>query len=87
MSFFHEYFDDSGNKNLRTYSAPIDLSRFDHLNWVISEEDVWEIPEYLLGIKHYPILTKSQIHSLRKADSLEIDAGKLTEWKSGKQSF
>ncbi len=82
MSFFHEYFDDNGNKNLRKYSVPVDLSRFDNLNWVISEEDIWEIPEYLVDVKHYPILTKKQIHSLRKADNLEIDAGKLTEWKN-----
>jgi hypothetical protein len=82
MSFFHEYFDDNGNKNLRKYSAPVDLSIFDHLNWTISEEDIWEIPEYLADAKHYPILTKSQIHRLRKADILEIEAGKLTEWKS-----
>ncbi len=82
MSFFHEYFDDNGNKNLRKYSVPVDLSRFDNLNWITSEEDIWEIPEYLVDVKHYPILTKKQIHSLRKADNLEIDAGKLTEWKN-----
>lgn len=82
MSFFHEYFDDNGNKNLRAYSNPVDLSRFDNLDWATSEEDIWEIPEYLTEIKHHPILTKGQIHSLRKADQLEIDAGKLTEWES-----
>ncbi|OGJ12947.1 hypothetical protein A3K82_01670 [Candidatus Pacearchaeota archaeon RBG_19FT_COMBO_34_9] len=81
MSFFHEYFDDNGSKNLRRYSDPVDLSIFDNLNWITSEKDVWEIPEYLTCVKHYPILTKRQIHSLRKADILEIEAGKLTEWK------
>ncbi len=81
MSFFHEYFDDNGKKNLRSYSLPVDLSKFDHLNWMISEKDVWEISDYLVKVKHFPILTRSQIARLRKADKIEIEAGKLTEWK------
>ena len=84
MSFFHEYFDDNGKKNLRSYSLPVDLSRFDSINWMTSEKDVWEIPDYLAKVKHYPILTRSQIARLRKADKIEIEAGKLTEWKKSK---
>ena len=81
MSFFHEYFDDDGKKNLRSYSAPVDLSRFDHFNWMASEEDIWYIPDYLEKIKHFPILTRSQIAGLRKADRVELDAGDIVEWK------
>ena len=81
MSFFHEYFDDDGKKNLRSYSAPVDLSRFDYLNWMASEEDIWYIPDYLEKIKHFPILTRSQIAGLRKADRVELDAGDIVEWK------
>ena len=81
MSFFHEYFDDNGKKTLRQYSLPVDLSRFDHLNWMASEENVWEIPDYLAKVKHFPMLTRSQIAGLRLADKPEIEAGKITEWK------
>ena len=81
MSFFHEYFDDDGKKNLRNYSLPVDLSRFDHFNWMASEEEVWYIPDYLEKIKHFPILTRSQIAGLRKADKVELDAGDIVEWK------
>src|SRR3989344_5515212 len=28
MSFFHEYFDDKGRKNLRSFSMPINLNKF-----------------------------------------------------------
>ena len=59
----------------------MDLSRFDKLGWAISEEDVWYIPEYLTKIKHFKILNKSQIRSLRKADELEIEAGKIVQEK------
>ena len=82
MSYFHEYFDDKGRKNLRSYSLPVNLSRFDNLGWMTSEKEVWYIPDYLTKLKHFSILNKSQIHQLRKADEIEIKAGKLVEWKS-----
>ena len=82
MSFFHEYFDDKGRKNLRSYSNPVDLSRFDNLNWTTSEEDVWFIPDFLIKVKHYKILNRKQIQNLRKADKIEIEIGKVTEWKN-----
>lgn len=81
MSFFHEYFDDKGRKNLRSYSDPVDLSKFDHLDWTTAKEDVWFIPDYLVKVKHYKILDNKQIQNLRKADKIEIEIGKVTEWK------
>ncbi|MBU0958765.1 MAG: hypothetical protein KKB31_02345 [Nanoarchaeota archaeon] len=81
MSYFHEYFDDKGRKNLRAYSLPVNLSRFDGIGWMITEDEVWEIPEFLAEVKHFPILIKSQIHCLRRADAVEIEAGKIVEWK------
>lgn len=81
MSFFHEYFIDDGRKTLRTFSMPVDLSRFDNRGWMTSEEEVWYIPEFLAEVRHKKILTKSQIARLRKADPVEIKAGELVEWK------
>ena len=81
MSFFHEYFDDNGKKNLRRYSHPVNLSRFDHLNWAASEEDVWFIPDYLAKVRHFPVLTRSNISRLRKADDIELKAGDILEFK------
>ena len=82
MSFFHEYFDNTGKKTLRKYSAPVNLDKFDHLNWASSEEDVWFVPDYLAKVKHFPILEKAHISNLRKADDIEIKAGKLLEWEN-----
>lgn len=87
MSFFHEYFKDSGKKTLRRYSVPVNLSRFDKINWMTSEKDVWEIPEYLVDVKHFPILTRKQIAGLRLADTLEIEAGKIIEWKDPRKNI
>lgn len=84
MSFFHEYTDKKGRKTLRSFSMPINLTRFDHLNWETSEEDVWDIPEYLGKVKHYPILNRKQIRNLRKADKFEIKLGNITEVRDPK---
>lgn len=82
MSYFHEYFtNENGKKTLRSYSGPVDLTKFDKKDWMSSKKDVWFIAEHLCKVKHYNILNKKQISFLRLADSIEIEAGKLIEWK------
>lgn len=81
MSFFHEYFLDSGKKTLREYSAPFNANKFNNLNWRTSEKDLEEVPGILDSSKHIKILTSAQIRNLREADKIEIKAGKLVEWK------
>jgi len=81
LSFFHEYFDNKGVKTLRDFSNPIDLSRFDKFNWRTSEKNLFQVPDSIDDAKHYKILSKKQIRHLRKADKIEIQAGKIVEWK------
>jgi hypothetical protein len=96
LSYFHEYFDDNGKKTLREYSEFFDLRYFDKhyilmadksarytakQNWRISEKNLFEIPEKLDEIKHYQILSPAQIRNLRRADKIEIKAGKLVEYR------
>ncbi len=81
LSYFHEYTDEQGRKTLRSYSRPVDLSRFDQDEWMTSEEDVWIVPNYLSEIPHIPLLSRAQISSLRKADAFEQEAGRLVQWK------
>jgi hypothetical protein len=88
LSYFHEYFMDNGRKTMRTYSVPLNLAKFDKRGWMTDEKDVFYIPEYLDGIKHYPILDRRTLSALRKADAIEIAAGKIVEWdKKGKRLF
>ncbi len=86
MSFFHEYTNKSGIKTLRSYSLPVDLSIFDSQNWMDSEEDIWFVPEHLVNIKHYAILSRGQAARLKKADEIEIKIGKVVEWTQHKFS-
>ncbi len=81
LSYFHEYFDHQGIKTLRSYSSPVNLSRFDKQNWMTNEKDTWFIADYLCEVRHIPLLTRAQIATLRRADPVEIKAGKLVEWR------
>ncbi len=82
LSFFHEYFLDSGKKTLREYSDPFDLRYFNRLKWRTADRELFEIPQRLDSIRHYKLLFSAQIRNLRKADPIEIKAGRLTDWKN-----
>lgn len=81
MSYFHEYTDKKGNKTLRSFSIPLDLSRFDKKGWATAEKDLWYVDSYLDKIRHFKILTRKQARHLRKADKIEIKIGNITEWQ------
>src|SRR5438552_5268308 len=57
MSYFEHYYNPDGEKTLRTFSRPVNLRRFDPIHWMTAEEDLWAIPEYLVGISHSRLLT------------------------------
>jgi hypothetical protein len=55
MSYFEHYYNLKGEKTLRGYSRPVNLARFDAIEWMTSAEALWAIPEYLCEISHTPI--------------------------------
>ena len=80
MSYFHEYFLNNGEKTLRQYSTLLNLNAFEK-DWPVAKEDLWGIDDALNKLKHYDIVPKHQLKKLRKADRIEIKAGKIVEWK------
>ena len=74
MSYFDFYFNTLGDKSLRSYSNPVDLSKFDKDKWMTTEEDLEFIGDYLFTIKHNKILDARSVRSLSPADKevLEI---------------
>jgi hypothetical protein len=77
LSYFEGYFNFEGEKTLRGYSKPINLSRFDKINWMTTEEDLFCIEDYLNEIKHKKLLTNTMIRNLRKVTPLMKEAGEL----------
>ena len=48
--------------------------------WLTSDEDLWYIAEALDDSPHFQILNKSAIANLRRADPVEVKAGKIVRW-------
>lgn len=78
-SYFHEYFTNAGKKTLRSYSRPFDLRSWNG-DWITAEDDLWDLERAIDQSPHRPLLGRRQIVGLRRADAIEIRAGKLTEW-------
>ncbi len=75
MSYFDQYYNERGEKSLRAYSRPIDLTQFDRLGWMTVEGEVWEIPTYLCGVSHTPVAPPALIRKLHRTDNRTFGAG------------
>jgi hypothetical protein len=77
MSYFEGYFNLRREKTLRRYSRPVDLRRFDARAWMTAAEDLWYIPEHLVGVRHYALLAQAQERALGPTDRRLFAAGLL----------
>ncbi len=85
MSYFHEYIQNkTKRKTLRSYTNPINLRKYNVKGWITDEDDIWYIADNICETKHFPILSRKQIATLRKADPIEVKSGEILEWKRPK---
>ena len=75
MSYFEHYFNPQREKTLRNYSRPVNLQRFDNIEWMTAEEDPWAIPEYLCTISHSPLMPPRTVKRLGAVDDRLFAAG------------
>jgi hypothetical protein len=75
LSYFESYFNLRREKTLRRYSRPVDLRRFDARGWMTAEDDLWYIPEYLVGLPHAALITPQQERALGPTDRRLFAAG------------
>jgi hypothetical protein len=80
ISYFHEYFLDSGEKDLQSYSKPFDIWKKFGTKWVTSAENLNEIAEALDGSPHLNFVPKKNAKFIRKAGPIEIKGAAVTEW-------
>jgi hypothetical protein len=76
MSYFEDYINLRGDRTLRAYSRPVNLSRFDqiHPGWMTTEDELWFIPDHLVVIPHTPILAPALERSLSRVDRRALEA-------------
>lgn len=75
LSYVESYFNLRREKTLRRYSRPVSLARFDGRGWMTADQDLWYIPEYLVGIRHYRLLSPAQERALGPVDRRTFAAG------------
>lgn len=77
MSYFEVYFNQRRERSLRAFSNPVNLARFDHLEWMTTGRPLWFIAEYLFTIRHFPLLKPSMAKRLFRLDDRSFRAGCL----------
>jgi hypothetical protein len=77
MSYFDGYINLRGDRTLRAFSQPVDLSRFDRLRpgWATSDGDLWWIAEHLVRVPHARLLTPPMVDDLHRADDRSLRSG------------
>lgn len=83
MSYFDGYFNIHGYKSLRSYSVPVDLRRFDSIQWRTTNEVLDPIEIRLNTIRHYPLITKQMERRLAKAEPIVMKACFLSANRKG----
>jgi hypothetical protein len=69
LSYFPIYFNLRGERTLRRYSRPVNLARFDRLNWMTSEKPIWFVAEHLCDIPHFRLLKRGLEKNLTRVDA------------------
>ncbi|HUI83034.1 MAG TPA: hypothetical protein VL240_02365 [Candidatus Binatia bacterium] len=74
MSYFDTYFNLRRQRSLRTFSRPVNLQRFDGLQWMTTDKPIWFIVYHLLEIHHYRLLSQAMIRRLHRVDERTFKA-------------
>jgi hypothetical protein len=75
LSYFEVFYNTMGEKTLRSYSVPVDLSRFDRFDWESDDTGMEPVALALDSARHIPVLTPAMIRGLQPVDKRSLDAG------------
>ncbi len=77
MSYFDFYFNTAGDKSLRSFSLPLNLTIFDKRNWTTTGDDLEYIGDKLENTRHFQVVNSIMIKNLKKASDSMLKAGML----------
>ena len=83
MSYFDFFFNINGEKSLRSYSLPLNLTIFESRNWATTDEDLEYIGEKIESLHHFPVANINMLDKLYKASESMLKAGLLGSNESG----
>jgi hypothetical protein len=77
MSYFEAFFNSFGEKTLRGYTVPMDLSKLDRLNWETDDRGVDDIEQRLKHLRVTAVITPEMEKGLSKVDKRFYDGNTL----------
>ena len=77
MSYFEVYFNVRGEKTLRSYTVPLDLTAYDSMEWLVNDAAADAIEKRLPQLRRTNLLTPAMIAELTPVDRRSYEAGML----------
>lgn len=78
LSYFHEYFLNSGVKTMRSFSTkPFSLASCQH-GWLFNEDELYDLGADIDDAPHTDVAARATIRKLRKSDPIERRAANIT---------
>ncbi|MFZ0282886.1 MAG: hypothetical protein WAL29_14640 [Bacteroidales bacterium] len=83
MSYFDFFFNTNGEKSLRSYSRPLDLTTYNVRQWATTDEDLEYVGDKIESLHHFPVVSPKMIKNLKYASESMIKAGLLGSNEEG----
>jgi len=83
LSYFEQFFNVAGEKTLRAYTMPLNLTRFDMIGWTVQDGPMDHIAEALDRKHRISIITDRAVQQLSPADERSRRAGLLGADEAG----
>jgi hypothetical protein len=83
MSYFDFFFNIYGEKSLRSYSLPFNLTSINNRNWAITDDDLEYIGDKIESLYHFPLVSEKMIKKLSIASDSMLKAGMLGSIEEG----
>ncbi len=75
ISYFEQFYNVAKEKTLRAYTVPVNLERFDPINWMGDDDQLQRVADGLDTARKFKILTSSMIRRLAYVDDRSYKAG------------
>lgn len=83
LSYFEQFYNVAGEKTLRAYTLPLNLTAFDALGWTVKDEPLDQIAESLDKKRKISVITDEAVRQLSLADERSRKAGLLGADEAG----
>jgi hypothetical protein len=75
MSYFEDYYSPSGERTLRSFTRPVNLSRFDAEGWETADGNICGVSDWIATRRFHSLLTPAQARGLSRVDKRLYHSG------------